>query len=249
MCGTCLTMTVWFTWMPTTSFSTTSTRCLTVVIFVPSIWIRATSTRGCSSWLQTTIPTMTCWRVWRHLSFLPSFLTSSRHTMEPTRVSSSRTSRVFRRPLSSTLSIPSRRRTCPRCSDCRSVLTTITCGVVRWLRGRFHYVEGTMDQFRVFGLKDSAEPFYSLTYAIAPIAKVGWGVWWEVALVLVELSCAGHALVLESAALSPEWQLDAVLRGSTPRPSLCGAGNHAAGEEDHLSSQEQAVRVLSDEDF
>ena len=29
-----------------------------------------------------------------------------------------------------------------------------------------------MDQFRVFGLKDSDEPFYSLTYAIAPIAKV-----------------------------------------------------------------------------
>lgn len=29
-----------------------------------------------------------------------------------------------------------------------------------------------MDQFRVFGLKDSSEPFYSLTYAIAPIMKV-----------------------------------------------------------------------------
>ena len=38
---------------------------------------------------------------------------------------------------------------------------------------RLHYVEGTMDQFRVFGLKDSSEPFYSLTYAITPIAKVG----------------------------------------------------------------------------
>lgn len=37
---------------------------------------------------------------------------------------------------------------------------------------RFHYVEGAMDQFRVFGLKDSSEPFYSLTYAIAPILKV-----------------------------------------------------------------------------
>ena len=41
----------------------------------------------------------------------------------------------------------------------------------------FHYVEGTMDQFRVFGLKDSAEPFYSLTYAIAPIAKPWY--WWS----------------------------------------------------------------------
>lgn len=37
---------------------------------------------------------------------------------------------------------------------------------------RFHYVEGAFDQFRVFGLKDSSEPFYSLTYAIAPILKV-----------------------------------------------------------------------------
>lgn len=36
----------------------------------------------------------------------------------------------------------------------------------------FHYIEGAMDQFRVFGLKDSSEPFYSLTYAIAPILKV-----------------------------------------------------------------------------
>ena len=46
-----------------------------------------------------------------------------------------------------------------------------------WVRGRFHYVEGAMDQFRVFGLKDSDEPFYSLTYAIAPIAKVGCVAW------------------------------------------------------------------------
>ncbi|KNB46820.1 glycosyl transferase [Blastocystis sp. subtype 4] len=40
----------------------------------------------------------------------------------------------------------------------------------------FHYVEGAYDQFRVFGLKDSSEPFYSLTYAIAPILKPWF--WW-----------------------------------------------------------------------
>lgn len=59
-----------------------------------------------------------------------------------------------------------------------------------------------MDQFRVFGLKDSSEPFYSLTYAITPIAKVGMkdGVN-ETALVLVELSDFRHALVLEPAAI------------------------------------------------
>lgn len=46
-----------------------------------------------------------------------------------------------------------------------------------------------MDQFRVFGLKDSSEPFYSLTYAIAPIAKVENEEECKLAaLVLVELS-------------------------------------------------------------
>ena len=33
-----------------------------------------------------------------------------------------------------------------------------------------------MDQFRLFGLRDSSEPFYSLTYAIAPILKPWY--WW-----------------------------------------------------------------------
>lgn len=40
----------------------------------------------------------------------------------------------------------------------------------------FHYVEGAMDQFRVFGMRESDEPFYSLTYAIAPILKPWY--WW-----------------------------------------------------------------------
>lgn len=60
-----------------------------------------------------------------------------------------------------------------------------------------------MDQFRVFGLKDSSEPFYSLTYAIAPIAKVENEEERKLAaLVLVELSDSWYALVLEPAAIT-----------------------------------------------
>ena len=96
----------------------------------------------------------------------------------------------------------------------------------------FHYVEGHFDQFRVFGLKDSNEPFYSLTYAIAPILKVSARIikfinssastlnlsflqsitllpsdsthCLSIALVLVGLSHPRYALVLESRTLSPE---------------------------------------------
>ena len=59
-------------------------------------------------------------------------------------------------------------------------------------------MEGAYDQFRVFGLKDSSEPFYSLTYAIAPILKVfGTSIDLSLAMVLVGISDCRYELVLE----------------------------------------------------
>ena len=81
-------------------------------------------------------------------------------------------SRVCNWPLSSTPTTRSPNLPCRRCSVFPLATTTTICTSFPSLHLSFHYLEGSYDQFRVFGLKDSSEPFYSLTYAVAPILKV-----------------------------------------------------------------------------